>query len=164
MNLEDCGILKEDILNGVIEHLADQITSSELRHISSAAQETAQKRVQILIDEQINKHIEDLLSSSFQPLDIWGDKAGEPITLKDMMAASLNNWWTAPVDANGKAVSTNSYGTKTTRADFLVSKIAKEVIDKDLSKELYAMNKALRAQIQAAMTKSIQQIIGNILR
>lgn len=164
MNLEDCGILKEDILNGVIEHLADQITSSELRYINSTARETAEKRVQILIDEQINKHIEDLLSSPFQPLDIWGDKKGEPITLKDMMAASLNNWWTAPVDASGKAVSAGSYGTKYTRANFLVSKVAKEVIDKDLSKELSAMNKALREQIQAAMLKSIQQIIGKILR
>jgi hypothetical protein len=125
--------------------------------------EKVMKRINRIIDERVGAVVDELLVKEFQPFDVFGDKTGEPTTIKEMLAKSLQTWWTAPVNEQGKSVPRTAYGHKTSRAEFLVNKIAKDVIDKDLSKELREFTSETKAEIRKQMTAAIAEIINKKL-
>ena len=140
------------------ELLVDRLAQNYV--IPGALQNKVEQRVNSIIDERIGAIVDGLLLREFQPLDVFGDKAGPPTTIKEMLATSLQTWWTTPVDAQGKAVPRNSYGHKTSRAEFLVNQVAKEIIDKDLSRELREFTSETEAEIRKRMTVAIAEIIN----
>jgi hypothetical protein len=146
----------------VEELLVDRLAQNYV--LSSDLHEKVLRRIDSIIEERVGAVIDGLLDKEFQPLDVFGDKAGEPTTIKEMLAKSLQTWWTAPVDAQGKAVPhRNSYGYKTSRAEYLVNQIAKEVIDKDLSRELREFTSETKTEIRQKMTAAIAEIINKRL-
>jgi hypothetical protein len=153
----------DDLINPahVEELLVDRLAQNYV--LPGELREKVTQRINSIVDERIGAVVDELLVREFQPLDVFGDKAGEPTTIKKMLARSLQSWWTAPVDMQGKAVPRNSYGHKTSRAEFLVSKVAKEVIDKDLSRELREFTSETKAEIRKQMTAAIAEIINKRL-
>ena len=145
----------------VEELLVDRIARDYV--LSIDIHEKVAQRIDSIIEEHVGAVIDGLLDKEFQPLDVFGDKAGEPTTIKEMLAKSLQTWWTAPVDERGKAVPRNSYGHKTSRAEFLVNQVAKEVIDKDLSRELREFTSETKTEIRQKMTAAIAEIINKRL-
>jgi hypothetical protein len=145
----------------VEELLVDRIARDYV--LSSDIHEKILRRIDSIIEEHVGAVIDGLLDKEFQPLDVFGDKAGPPTTIKEMLAKSLQTWWTTPVDAQGKAVPRNSYGHKTSRAEYLVNQIAKEVIDNDLSRELREFTSETKTEIRKQMTAAIAEIINKKL-
>jgi hypothetical protein len=153
----------DDLLNPehVEELLVDRLAQNYV--LPGELHEKVAQRINSIVDERVGAAVDELLVREFQPLDVFGDKAGEPTTIKEMLAKSLQNWWTAPVDSQGKTVLRNYYGHKSSRAEYLVNQIAKEVIDKDLSRELREFASETKTEIRQKMTAAIAEIINKRL-
>lgn len=151
--LEDCGIAREDILNSVVERLVAQLYDGR---ILGEVQAKVQAKAMAIVEERVSLAVDDLLSKPLQRTNLFGEPTGEPISIKDMMAESLVNWWTAKVNCDGKA---GGYGSKLTRAEYLTNKAAAEILEKDLRVEYNKLITELRTEIRTSFSKAVAELI-----
>jgi hypothetical protein len=156
INLEDCGIVREDIQAAVVHQIVEDLGFRLDQDIKTRIN----SRIDEIVNERIGSMVDDLLTKPYQPLDIFGDKRGEPTTIKDLLAKSLQTWWTAKVDDKGKPQSAGAWGANKTRAEWMVGEIAKEVITNDLRGEAKTLVDQLRKDTEAAMKAHVLKLLG----
>lgn len=105
-------------------------------------------RLKDQIEKQIDKimaqKIEEVFNAPFQRTNQWGDKIGEPTTIRDMVANEAINYWNQKVDDDGK---TSKYNSKQTMAEYHAKQVVKKVYDTELAAAVEVMIKDFRAKI-----------------
>lgn len=160
ITLENCGILREDILNGLIDKLAepleDEISSEASRLVSKKLDELVDKKVETVVTDAITAKINQLMASEIQPLNVWGEKRGKPRTINDILSDSLKEYWSVKVDNQGKP--TDSWSSKQTRVEYTVKKIAADVLNDKTSKEFNQLILNAKAQLSDSLTKAVKKV------
>lgn len=163
MELKDCGILREDILNGVVNKLVDGLEDDMQNDIDN--------RIRSIIDEQIAKQtaevvekfiwqrLETITTQLYQPTNSWGEQTGEPTTLIEVVKDQFLKWWTTIVDNSGNAV--RGYcATKQTRAEYYVKLAAKDALDKEVKAEFRLLVATSKKEMSAAVSKAMSAIVA----
>ena len=132
ITLENCGILREDILEGVINQIADGLDEQIDRQIRYSIETLIDTRVQEMLEKKISGVVDQYLAREFTPVDQWGEPKGPSTSVQDMLARTLTDWWTTKVDREGRP---NNYGSDTVRAQYFASKVAKDVLEDSLKNE-----------------------------
>jgi len=160
MNLEDCGILKEDILNGVVKKLTEEFDQQELYQALQTASSRIEREAERIVTSKIAEKVDEMLSREFQPVDIWGDKVGGPTTISNIVERSLQNWWTATVGEDGKPVGRSHYGKKMPRAEYIMNGLitpeVRRLAEEDIRKVV--------SETKGQMSKQFQAALANIVR
>ena len=163
INLEECGILRDDILNGVVNQLLENFDGVMYSQVENAVQNAIGKRVEKLVDQKVGEVIDSYLAKPIQPVDIWGDKKGAPKTIHEMLESSLASWWTTKVNRAGKPVS-SSYDAVSTRIDFYMKKNIEDVLNNEMKDAMSEVIKETKAHVKAAMLKSVEELVNKNLR
>lgn len=162
------GITREEILNLAAQKLADE--HGDCDYISELAQKTICQRVdeyfkstvKSKIDTYLAESMEKLVSTEIAPVNIWGEKTGEPTTLRDAMAEKARDYWNVVVNDDGKP--SDRWGAKLTRAEWLMKKIAGEefsaAIKQNLTNIVGAFKDALRDQAQKDIGEHLNKILA----
>jgi len=129
-----------------------------LRHrveekVSSTVKESVEAAVPALVDE--------VLSAEFQPMTKWGEKTGEPTTIRAMAGRHAHDWLTEKVSENGR----NDYNArKAPRLHWAVKNIIDEMWQKDLRTVAQEAGKQIREElagrISADVSATVRKIVG----
>lgn len=139
----------------LIKHLERSLEKSIADEVSAIVSETVTSKVGAIID--------GVLDEKMQRTNEWGEKKGEPLTLREMIAREKEAWLSERVNNEGKAVG-NSYGTYDTRLQYLMKAYVKDRFGKEISAELQKTVDDLKAQMKdnarEALVKSVEKIAG----
>lgn len=144
--------------------------SGNLRHVSdglpadpaAAIREAAYKRAVATIEERVDAAIRDVCDAPFIPTNRWGERKGEPQTLREMVADTATKWFGEKVDANGSR-STYSRDTDKPRAEWLARKAVEEVFASTLKGWVEEVKKQVTTGIQARVTDEISATVIRLL-
>ena len=162
MKLEDLGITKEDILNRVAELLVEQLTEGAKSDIARFVNDEVKTAVRSQVSAIIVDTARKTFDGTFQPINHYGEKVGEPTTIRDMFVKEAKEWWTLKVDREGRP-STDSYGDKLTMAQFH-AKQAMDAVVRDTMKTMFEPLLAdAKQQLAGAFTQSISELVNKTL-
>lgn len=102
------GITKEELLNVAAQKIADQL--SDYDELESNVNRLVRERVEELFSNKLKERIDSFLmeemtritTEKITPVTIWGEKAGEPTTIRQCLAERAKVFWEVKVDENGK--------------------------------------------------------------
>lgn len=118
--LEEFGITKEEIvalaatklvnelldssdyddLYGLLEHTFEKLVLKEFNVVQDNV--TLVQKVTALVNNRLDTLIDELFSKPFQPIDTWGQKSGDPVTISDLVKTTLEKMLYEKVDYNNK--------------------------------------------------------------
>ena len=160
ITLENCGILREDILNGVVNRLVepmeDDIQNAAIKATHNKIEELVGKKVETIVADAITAKVCELMASEVQPLNIWGEKRGKPRTINDILSDSLQTYWAEKVDRNGKK--TDSYNAYETRVEHMVKKVANDVLKDSSSKEFQQLILDTKAKLSDSLSEAVKKV------
>lgn len=97
--------IEKAIVNQVVDELMDNSDFFSLvkDEVARRAETALAKGIDDQIEIAINNVMEKALDSEIQPVNTWGEREGEPTTIRGALHDRAKNFWTEKVDRNGKA-------------------------------------------------------------
>ena len=167
MDTNTLGITREEILELAAQKLADQY--SDESDLSDLANKKINERIERLVgntlakkvDETLTAEVEKLLRTEVVPVDIWGDKTGEPTTIKAALHKRAAEFWSEKVDGDGKP---STYYSGKPRHEWLFSKIAAEEFSKAIKQDFVNIIGALKDSLRADYAKRADEYLNELIK
>lgn len=102
------GITRDEILNLAVEKLlhesfSDEGTSEVVREtVRSEVLKLSKASLPGLINQFLTEELSRIVNAKITPQDIWGEKAGEPTTIRDQLHKRALTFWEEKVDGKGE--------------------------------------------------------------
>jgi predicted transcriptional regulator len=165
MNLSELGIGKDEILDLAATKLADEfgdareIYERAAKVLRERIEEVVKTRVVFTVEATLFSEMEKIMREKVTPVDIWGEKTGEPTTIRAQLADKALVFWETKVSEDGKPT---SYGGST-RAEQVMRKVAQEEFQKALRGSVSEVVVAFKASLKQGMAKSIEDHINHLI-
>lgn len=159
IDLETLGISKDDILDRAAEKLAAEVGDYEEVHnrlndmLERRVQKAAGDNLDAVVTDIITKATEKMLDETVQPRNIWGERDGEPTTIRTALSEKARDFWMEKIDKDGKR--TNGYGGKP-RFEYLVQQYIKDEFEAAMKENIASITQGFRE----AMTKEAGVWLG----
>lgn len=150
--LEGLGISIDEVKEGIIDRLSDEISNSVGRDIRRDLLSKATGQV----DKKLEEIAETVMTQTFQPVTSWGESKGEPTTIRDLIEQGLKSWWEKKVDSSG---SPSNYSNSTTRAQYYANNVVGKYVQKELRQEMDKIINDGKAKVREAMSKAVSEQI-----
>ncbi len=158
MNIEDLGITKEDLIEKATQKIAEEALSEDnpqdilSRIVYDKVKEITEQSLKDRIDKTLNDAMEQILGDEVIPRDIFGDKTGEPTTIRAALAERARVFWDTKVDNKGNI---ETYGGKP-RSEHLM----KSLLDGAFNKAIQENMDVVVAEFKVAMKKDLSSSIN----
>jgi hypothetical protein len=162
MKLEDLGITKEDLLEKVAGHLIDELSGDAKSDISHFVNDEVKNNVRSQVSAIIVDTARKTFDGTFQPVNHYGEKVGEPTTIRDIFVKQAMEWWKQPVNSQGHP-DKDSWGNKLTMAQWHAKEAMNEIVRDVMKKEFEPLIADARKQLAAAFTQAIHQLVAQTL-
>lgn len=156
--LEQLGITKEDILDRVAGQIVDQLGEDAAQDIRKFVTSKVQENILKTVDALVSNQARAAFETVFQPVDAFGEKVGSPTTLREAFLAKCKQWWTQKVDKEGRPSS--GYGADRTMAQHHAGEVVRDLISKEMQKELIPLMGQAHQQLAQAVLNSIADIVN----
>lgn len=165
MDLTQLGIGKDEILNLAATKLADEfgdnaeIYERAAKVLRERIEEVVKTRVSATVEATLSSEMEKIMREKITPVDIWGEKTGEPTTIRAQLAARALNFWQCKVDASGNPT---TYGGES-RAEQIMKKIAQEEFQGALRLSVTEVVSAFKTALKEDMIKKVSEHINHLI-
>lgn len=169
MNIKDLksfGISQDQLLDLVVHKIIeDNWTNHDLSdaldlEISRRLDAMIAKSLNERIDETLKTAMDELLQKKIFPVDVWGDKTGEPTTLKEALTQKAQTFWQEKLNSEGKLV---SYGGKE-RFKFYIDKAVQNEFRKVVSENITDIVLAFKTVMKKDSAKWVQAQIDTTFK
>lgn len=142
----------EDIVERVVEKLADHMSGEVGRLMEAAVQRVFDERVQKAAD----KAVSDFLTKRIPQTSRWGETTGEAISVTEYVLKKFEEHMKQKVGMDGRPA---DYDRGIPRHDWLIQQFGLKEIEKVAAAEIGKVRKAAEVQISAAVGNFIAQNI-----
>jgi uncharacterized membrane protein YheB (UPF0754 family) len=132
-------IVKDAIIKGVM----DKISGKLIEEVRSQAMEQVKDRV----DNTITEMLQNFLEQPVVITDKYGDVKERHASVKEMVKTEFDQFLDARVDSNGKPTTSYSYGSSSSRIDWMISR--------EVTRRAESFMKQVVSEVDAALKKSL---------
>lgn len=161
MKLEDIGITKDELLEKVAENIVSDLHDDAVRKIEQFIHEEIKTQIRSQVSAIIMDTARKTFDGAFQPVNCFGEKDGEPTTIREMFVQRAKEWWMQKVNSNGDP--STSYGSNKTMAQYHADKAMSEVTKEIMKSEFEPLILDARKKLAVAFTESVQELVTKIL-
>jgi excinuclease UvrABC helicase subunit UvrB len=112
------------------------------------------------ITAAVDAALDDGFNREFVRVSPWGEKQGEPTTIRKELEGLLTNFWQQKVDKQGKPTE-NGYNS-ITRAEYQMTRIAGDDFIKNLEQHLIGSAAAFKDGLRVELRDRVDQMMGNL--
>lgn len=160
------GITREEVLElaatKIAEQYGDDYDSVETR-VERGINDHLQKALRIKLDDNLERILNDvtakLLSEQVIPVDIWGERKGEPTTIRDALAKRAQGFWEEKVDKDGKK---SDYSGKP-RHQWIFEKVVGEEFTKSIKDNVESITKGFKEALRADAGQQLGNYIEKLI-
>lgn len=152
----------EDFEHQIIDQVAKQL-KDEMRH---SVKEEITTSVQDVIRSEVVEVVKQTLCEPIQLRTRWGEKDGKTTTLRDLIMVDVREALEEEVDGKGhnrKQSGYSSYDKDMKRLDWLIQTHVRDVLMKELKKELNdaieKMRDGLKDNIHTILSDAMQEVL-----
>lgn len=139
---DECSI--RQIAEEIIEKKVDEIVSTELK---------------AKVDEVLTREMERILNQEVVPVNIFGEREGNPTTIKAELAKRAKIFWNVKIDSNGKE---SSWGGEE-RCKVLFKQIVNDEFDKTVKQNAEIIVKEFKEAIKKDSIKLVSDHIDKLI-
>lgn len=156
---------KEKLEKAVVEHAANEILSEHeiYEGVQRRVRELVDARVAKELDATVQKAMDEAMRSALEetitPVNTWGEKVGEPTTLKAAIHDRAVKFWQEKVDKEGKR--TDSYSGRPRHEFMMQQMMAAEfssAIKQDIVNVCAALKDAVRDDYHKIINENLNQL------
>lgn len=159
------GITREEILNLAAQKLVDAYCGEP--DLEDIATRMIRENVTNLVATKLTKRIDDflvdemkkLLDQEIVPVDIWGEREGNPTTIRAQLAKRARDFWDVRVNSDGRE---EHYGGQP-RSKVLLAECLKEEFTKAIKANVDIIVTELNNSLKADATKLITEHIDKLI-
>lgn len=111
------------------------------------------------IGAAVEAALDDGFNREFVRVTPWGEKQGQPTTIRRELELMLANFWQQKVDRNGKP--SDGYNS-ITRAEYQMTRIAGDDFIKNLEQHLIGSAAAFKDGLRNELRGRVDQMLGNL--
>ncbi len=164
--IDALGITKEEVTDLAATKVAETVLAE--MDCFEGAQNEVKRRVTSELDKSLKATIEStlqtefekILSSEYQPTDMWGEPNGEPTSIRDRLYKNAVSFWETKVDKDGKP---GGYG-KEPRHEWLFKKVVNQALHDEIKQHytniVGALKDSLTDTVQADIGKHLNKILA----
>ena len=141
----------ELMFDAIARIAAHQIVEQSRGDIRKAVQD----EVSLTIQSSVGEIIEKAVNEPIQQHNSYGEKVGEPTTLKALIGKAAEGYLGAKVNQRGET----SYSANQTRLDYIVKKNVEATIDYTMQKEIKQAVEAAVAAAQLKVAEAVAKLI-----
>jgi hypothetical protein len=167
----DFEITKEELLEIAAKKLIENLSLDESDLVEYARGQVLEtiktslaQKVVSEVDSVLKKHMDALLENEIIPVTIWGEKCGNPTTIKAALHERTRDYWNTKVDKNSGNPASDSYYNTITRAEWLASKVAAAEFDGVIKQNLVNIVAAFKDALREDAAKKIDSMLNELLR
>jgi len=149
------------------EALKDEIVSAVVGRVTEATTKRIDEKISEMVDIQIhsaeqavcvklNEIMDDFLNRKRTVTDRYGDVVETDQSVMDMLKKACDSFVEGYVDKNGNSTSSNSYGDKKRRIDYMIEK----QIDYKMQKSIEDAAKEIKSGLQKYIDETLKSQIG----
>jgi len=149
------------------EDLYEIVTTRIKEEINSVITKEVRQSMTEVVDKTLADELQKVLSQEIVPVDMWGERVGEPTTIKEQLHKRALVYWEERVekDNNNRGhYRVTSYGGQP-RHKIVFQDVAQEAFDAAIKENVNEMVKAFRDAVRkdacAVVTENIDKIINN---
>lgn len=151
------GITRDEILNLAAQKLVDAYAGDA--DIESTATDMIREKIKLAFETGMKKRIDDFLNEEMQrivaqeivPVNIWGEREGQPTTIKAELAKRAKEFWNIKVNKEGKE---ESWGGEP-RSTHLMKQILKD----EFANAVKENAEVIVSQFKAALKQNATQLV-----
>lgn len=157
--LEKLGLTEDRVLARVVDEFAAQFDLQDMARaaVDRIVSAELKKKASSAVDDALSAEMQRLLNETVTPVDIFGEKVGEPTTIRAMLALRSKEYWEEPVNAAGKPQ--KGFGSKS-RGRWMLEQMQVDAMKAALREEAEVVVQAFRERL----SKDLRANTENILR
>lgn len=140
----------------------DDIWAMVKRDIDARISKLFTERAEKAIADVIDAAIKDGFERTYQRVDQFGKKCGEPTTIGKELNRLIGDYWSDRVDQSGKK--TDSSYNSTSRAEWVMAQIVAEDFSKQMKSAAVSVTAALKDGFRAQMAKHVDSLLDELFR
>jgi hypothetical protein len=156
---------KKRIEDAIIADVADKIIGED--DLYSRVKKAVEQRIDALFkdkaDAQIAAAIEDAIRNGFDReycrISSWGERQGEPTTIRKELEKLISGYWNEKVDRHGKPTSYSSTND-ITRAEWLMTQLVANDFKDDMKQHVVNITAGLKDGLRKELHKTVNQLLS----
>lgn len=167
MTLEEMlGSLIANHREKIVERAIDKLSLRLAKLCMPDAETQFRERMILKIEELVESQTDSLLSATFVDTDNYGNPryGSKPKTIVELMLEECVKWMEEKVDKDGHAGSGWGTTKDRTRAKWLASQAAQEMVQKELEPAIKLAKEELKRQFDGKLAQAFQEAVKNCLK
>lgn len=167
MNLQDLGITNEDLVNRLVERLAEGLLDNDEtfadrvhRSVQERIKEQTEWIAHGIAKEEIERQVKAVIDAPWQESTSWGEKRGEPKTFRELVNEKIAATLIRRVDSNGRLL---EYGEGQKLIDFLIRSQVEATVKDEIKTAVTAAATAARNEVLGKVNEAVLAAVKNVI-
>ena len=163
--VNDPDAVRNDVKAHIVREVASRchipwITDADAR---KEMREAVKAEITMIVREVVESEVRQIADSEFTPTNKWGEKTGDPVTLRGMVADAARTWFSEPTDERGN-VGYAANGPKRPRIEWKILGLISEVFKAEAATTVEAVKNEVRAGVQRKIGAEIASAVAKLLQ
>lgn len=158
---------QEKLEQQIIEQAVDRIYGDEenIYHrirdrVDARLNDALAKGLNSAIENAINEVMERALDDEIQPVNIWGEREGQPTTIRGALHERAKNFWHEKVDGKGEK---STYGGRP-RYEHVLGIITAKEFDTQIKQNIINIAGAIKDAVRADFYKQVDEKLNEFFK
>lgn len=166
ISLEALGFSEERLLDLAAQKLADEYFQRDdlgiraERILEARVTEAIPKGLNQKIDALLTAEMEKIISEEIVPVNMWGEREGQPTTIRNQIAERARVFWEERVEKDGKRT---TYGGQP-RHEHLLRQIVNEEFSAAIKQNVVNVVGAMKIAAKAHANKITEEALDNLIK
>lgn len=158
---------QERIEAAIIAEVADRIIGEDelFDRVRKAVDDRISNLFKDHADAQIRSAIDAAITDGFEreyvKINSWGEREGEPTTIRKELEKVIGNYWNQKVNRHGQASSYHS-DNDVTRAEWLMSKMVADDFNGQMKQHVVNLGGALKDQLRESLHGTVNELLTKV--
>jgi hypothetical protein len=134
----------------------DMLAKAVEKHINNVFAECAEKQ----IADAVNAAIQAGFDHEYCRVNSFGQRSGQPTTIRKELEKMIAGYWDAKVDKHGKP--SDGYGEKTTRAEWIMMQLVASDFKGEMKQHVVDVAGGLKDGLRKTLHETINELLSGV--
>lgn len=146
----------------VLEEIVERAAAQYVERLSWEHRQEFDRLMTKAIETKVNEILADVVTRTFQPVDVFGSPVGAPVTIAGVLANKAETFLNEKVGSDGRTGS--SYGEKVPRHEYVVKQVYESLFNHQVKRDIDVLVKEAKDRAQLSIAKQVIEVLSKEVR
>ena len=141
----------------VLEEIVERAATQYVEQLSREHRQEFDKLMTKAIETKINEILAEVVTRTFQPVDVFGSPVGAPATIAGVLANKAETFLNEKVGSDGRTGTT--YGEKMPRHEYVVKQVYESLFNHQVKRDIEAMVKQAKDKAHLSIAAQVLETV-----